>query len=301
MLKVFIDGYWSQDKPKSATDSLLLTLVERASGTKIEIVETAKNSDFIILYPFIPLWQRRRMGAVRRYYKFLGKKPAIKDLMGYLHNNVLAVSHENLDHHAWSWFANLIFECQMPRLTFWPQQIDPKGARFPYWWNYIQYEDIELSPDNYSRYGKPLDLKRLMSPFCQENKRQDWVVFLNRHMRYPRNSQVGLIQEKKQVDIYMPSSNPWQGNKYDLISKYKYVFCAENSCGYGYETEKLPEAWDSGTIPVGYVKNPLGDFNIEDWDFDLSDANEPFLSKPLITEQPDLYAVIGYLKNNLNS
>jgi hypothetical protein len=222
-----------------------------------------------------------------------------RNILSLPHNNVLAVSHENLDLASWSFFGNLIRYLKIPRLTFWPQTIDPEGFRFPYWWNYIKNDRYDINPNFYNRYGRAVDINKLLQPLDGfSNARKNAVCVLTRHLNYPRNYQIDQLSTKIDVDIFMSPLNEWSGNKYELISKYKYVFAAENSCGYGYETEKMIEAIDAGCVPVGYVNNPLGNFN----DFTTDDLEMACLnakSKPLLNQNgiPDFEDCENYIRN----
>jgi hypothetical protein len=295
MIKVFIDGFWSKEKPSYASQSLILTLIEKAHNLPVKVVEDLKSSDLIILYPFLSKVQRNRLRVMNKLSKFTKIKPSFSLLMGYPHDNIIAISHENLDSPDWAWFKTILLTYKLKRLTFWPKEIDPDGCRFPYWWNYVQHDDIELDPSCYSLYGKPLSLQKLMSPFEPNNAAKDKIALLQRHLRYPRNNQVKSLETFKPVDIYMPPHNSWHGTKHELLSTYKYNFCAENSCGYGYETEKLPEAWDAGCIPLGYIQNPLSQFSSEIF-FDSKIDIEKIIDFPLIKHKPDLSILINYIK-----
>ncbi|WP_157792543.1 hypothetical protein [Thiomicrospira microaerophila] len=273
-----------------------MALIEKAYKTNVKIVDDVNKSELILLYPFFTKKQKNRLKVIGNLYRLAKKKPSFSSLMGYPHERIIAVSHENLDSPDWSWFKNLLLTHNIKRLTFWPEEIDPDGCRFPYWWNYVQHEDFELEPEFYSRYGKPLCLQKLMSPFQPNRATLDRIAFLNRHLRYPRNNQVKILETFKPVDIFMAPKTPWNGTKHALLTDYKYIFCAENSCGYGYETEKLPEAWDAGCIPLGYIQNPLSQFSDEVFTESKIDI-EKINAYPLIKQKPDLQSLIRYIRN----
>ncbi len=60
---------------------------------------------------------------------------------------------------------------------------------------------------------------------------------------------------------------PITGDKFDILKKVKYTVCTENSYhpqfSHNYFTEKLPEAWMSGVVPLY-----MGCYNINDFGFD---------------------------------
>jgi hypothetical protein len=51
--------------------------------------------------------------------------------------------------------------------------------------------------------------------------------------------------------------------KYDVAQDYKFVFCFENDLFPGYVTEKAPEAWATGAIPLYWGLDSAGFFNSE--------------------------------------
>ena len=73
---------------------------------------------------------------------------------------------------------------------------------------------------------------------------------------------------------------------------------AENSLGYGYETEKLPEAWNAGCIPVGYLKCEPSAFNLEAVEGVLNKNSNLKTSINLLKEKPDLKHLFDYFLKN---
>jgi hypothetical protein len=49
--------------------------------------------------------------------------------------------------------------------------------------------------------------------------------------------------------------------KYETSKKYKFVFAFENDLFPGYVTEKAPEAWATGAIPLYWGSDPSGYLN----------------------------------------
>ena len=306
MIKVFIDGYTKADtKPKFSSDSFLLRLLEISTKQKIEVIEDIKKSDLILLYPFLSRKTKlkiklsKELSRDRKFNLFFSGKGKFSKVLNYPHDNIIAVAHENLDSRWWGWFRDFIVEHKIPRLTFWPESLDPLGARFPYWWNYADFPEIDLDTKIYSRYGKKIRISSLLKPFQPHLSGMDKICFLQRHMIFPRDYQIESLKKIKTVDTFMHPDNPWLGTKAELLNKYNYVFCAENSSGYGYETEKLPEAWNSGCFPMGYIKNPLGDFNDEIF-LDSILHQEKILARPLLVKEPNLSSLKKYLYDTLN-
>lgn len=296
-MNVYIDT--TGVKPQNARQSLILSLLEKALGAQVKLVDSPKNSDLIISTPHLYKSRRNRCKFLPGLGKYVSHYDNFAAIMGYPHQRVLVLTDENLDHPINRIYRKALLKYDVPRLTFWSEELDPQGCRFPYWWNYVQYEDIELEPSFYARYGKPLSLEKLMSPFVPNHAPKDRIAVLVNHLGFPRQNQLKQLEGFRPIDVYM-APNRWNGNKHQLLSEYKYIFCPENSCGYGYETEKLPEAWDAGCIPLGYIRNPLGDFSDEIFTDSRIDL-EKILTAPLVKEAPDLDSVVRYLKKVIHA
>jgi hypothetical protein len=77
---------------------------------------------------------------------------------------------------------------------------------------------------------------------------------------------------------------------------YKYAFCCENSSGFGYDSEKIPEAWMAGCIPCGVYLNPYSDFNPEILNLNNSKSDQVIYSIPLLLKKPNLVEIENYIK-----
>jgi len=174
-------------------------------------------------------------------------------------------------------------------------QIDPGGFRFPYWWNFVDWPEVPrehlfINP----RFGSSYDLDTLLSPLdlsASVPGRLDKAILLSRHMDFPRSSIVESIREVVPVEI---ARNVANGRKQALLRNYRFAVVAENSPGYGYETEKVPEAWVSGCIPVGFVRPPFSDFS-EGSTYFTDLMNLPSHLPPLLAERPTLTSLFSYL------
>jgi hypothetical protein len=128
---------------------------------------------------------------------------------------------------------------------------------------------------------------------------------------------VERLSALKQVDVYGPlSGKPFQGSKYELLSRYRFNLCFENSTFPGYYTEKLLQSWVGGCVPLYYSDrwferdfNPRAAINRCDFasldqfveyvasvDQSPSDFNE-LLSEPLLLQRPTLDPAISFLRS----
>jgi hypothetical protein len=113
------------------------------------------------------------------------------------------------------------------------------------------------------------------------------------------------------------SSKKAASEKYATSQQYKFVFAFENDLFPGYVTEKAPEAWATGAIPLYWGSDPLGYLNqeamvnlanyqnlekftqrvgeisndLQEWQ---SIANQPILNK-----RPNLDEVVSVIRNAL--
>jgi hypothetical protein len=103
----------------------------------------------------------------------------------------------------------------------------------------------------------------------------------------------------------------------EIASKYRFVLCFENDLYPGYVTEKLPEAWATGAIPLYWGDdrskyfNPEAFINLNNFDkYDdflqiIRKINEneqkwtSVASRPLIKKQPSLETATAVLRGAL--
>lgn len=298
-MKVKLIG-WALDI-ESFEKTLVHRLIEYITARKINIVKKG-SADITIVYPYFihtELTTKKRI-----IEKYLKKK--IISLEGLLNldpnrDKVVVISHENLDRINWYEFGQLLLQSNFPRMTSWPKSIDENGIRFPYWYNYVDWN--ELPPiGRYERFGlyyKPEDLLSPLSPLSSSN-RLNRIVAVTSHLDHPRQSVIEHLSKVLPVDVYGGVGEKLQTNKIELLRKYRFNLVTENSIGYGYETEKVPEAWISGCIPIGYISSPLGDFDRDVLTYDDID-NQNALIKPLLNiSQLDLEPIIKYLAEKLS-
>jgi hypothetical protein len=209
----------------------------------------------------------------------------------------LFISHENLDRpYWWRIYGSLIIHSKLPRLTYWPKNIDPEGARFPYWFNYVEWPKYSR-PNFYSRFGMLYCLDVLMSPLKEDISRKNEVILIASHLDYPRASILQRLSLTKAVKVFGRAGAIFQGGKYLLMKNYKFSLCCENSLGFGYDSEKIPEAWMAGCIPCGVYPNPYSDFNQEVlYGTEFNDSSDAYI-KPLLLKKPNLIEIEEYVKN----
>jgi hypothetical protein len=302
-LRVALLGGSDESEAPNVGDSVVLRLLEIASGTRVELVQT-KAADLVLIQPYRYPFKSTAAGTT---FESMAKRiPVYKDkdgaerILRKLYKipsgaRILAISHENLDRRPWQAFGNLLLQTEIPRLTFWPQDIDPKGFRFPYWWNYVDWPEIpRLGAAERTRFGSLYDIETLCATqdmSDDSHPRYEKAVWLTRHLDFPRGSILAMI--KKYMDVDVIQGVPW-GQKMELLRSYRYCVTTENSTGYGYETEKNLEARVAGCIPVGYIQNPFSDFNENAFFFHPPTERVTELP-PLLNQVPTLDGLLKYL------
>lgn len=108
-------------------------------------------------------------------------------------------------------------------------------------------------------------------------------------------------------------------SKFEILEDYKFCLCPENGIYPGYITEKLIEAWFSGTIPIWSGSNFSGSGinekafvnyqNFNDMRKFLTriinlDQNENdykyIYEQPLLLKSPEIEPVVEFLKNSID-
>lgn len=197
-----------------------------------------------------------------------------------------------------------------------------KHLRLPYWMEMVDWSHEGLMGNANPRYGQLLNLERLQSPLGHQFlTREQKGVLLSSHLREPRASALSALQKLMPVDGFGPyfdkqikdhhSSNFL---KKDILTSYAYNLCPENGVYPGYVTEKIPEAFAAGCLPITYVDQSVDvDFNpgafinlapMAEGSYDRLEEIlqskiilEAYTGEPLITQRPSLEPLRNFLKN----
>jgi len=149
--------------------------------------------------------------------------------------------------------------------------INSSEVRFPYWQWYINWQGIEISQP-YKRFSEIYSVPQLMEPISKNygkiskdsfEKNPPKAVLLTSHLKRHRLKLYLNCRISIGCDLYGKKYTPITKDKKELLSQYQINLCPENYVGQGYITEKIPEAFLSGCIPVTYC-NPddlILDFN----------------------------------------
>lgn len=302
--KVAVVGDIPYMDSKNIDNDLLLRVLSMVTDSSIKVVEPS-HAELVVVYPYRWPFRSTLAGAAlqslhRKVLRRWGPEQTLRSLYRLpRRTKLLFVSPENLERRPWQVLGNIVSQTDIPRLTFWPEVIDPSGFRFPYWWNYVEWVEIPRPEFSRStRFGALYDLDTLLSDWAppqHPRSRQERAIWLVQHLDFPR--QQVLEQLRRTIDVDVVSNVPF-GKKMAVLETYKYCVVTENSVGYGYETEKLPEARLSGCIPIGFIGNPLTEFNPDAALFGVPKGGVQRLP-PLLRNRPDINSLFSYLAGRL--
>lgn len=142
--------------------------------------------------------------------------------------------------------------------------------RLPYWMEVVDWSHEGIVGNANPRYGELLKLERLQAPLGDQFlKREQKAILITSHMREPRFSCYENLKKILPVDGMGPyfdqSIKDHHSSKFfkkEILQNYAFNLCPENSLYPGYVTEKVPEAFATGCLPITYVDESMDvDFN----------------------------------------
>lgn len=191
------------------------------------------------------------------------------------------------------------------QIGFWTEYQEFSNVyRFPYWKWHLDYLEYRNNIE-YKRFGNLISIEGLMRPISatftreQLRNRKNRAILFSKHLKEPRGTFFNLTNKIIGCDGIGDAFNNGNKNlgKLDILKTYKFNLCPENSLGDGYITEKIPEAFQSGCVPITWCKpSDLDlDFNKEAvinlFGLDLYDCTE--VLKDLLNEGPLFRKVIS--------
>ncbi len=201
-------------------------------------------------------------------------------------------------------------------LSFDMHSFDGRNAYLPLWW--ITSSDI-LVPTISPYLGRPITIEQMLNPRkpSLEGRVKFCAAFIGK--AYPfRMHAISAISKIGKVDVFggfaRDTRQTRAEEKYDISQNYKFVFAFENDLYPGYVTEKVPEAWATGAVPLYWGSDPAGYLNqksfinlanfhtLEDFVEEVSEVHQNdelwsrYASEPLLIKRPSLDHVIEVLK-----
>lgn len=199
--------------------------------------------------------------------------------------------------------------------------INSRQHRSPYWMEMLDWAHEGLTGNCNRRFGKLLSIQQMLTPLGNQFlTRSHKAAFISSHLHEPRKSLLSWLSKFIEIDGFGPAfnhniSNHNESNftKYDLLQRYAFNLCPENGIYPGYYTEKVPEAFAAGCLPIAWADtnikmdfNPLALINLEpmvwnqlnDLDNLLRDRTrmKDFAEQPLLLQQPSLEPLKNFIK-----
>jgi len=201
-----------------------------------------------------------------------------------------------------------------------------KHTRLPYWMEMMDWSHEGLVGNTNPRYGQLLKLSTLQAPLGDQFlKREQKAVIMTSHLREPRASSLAALQKLMPVegmgpyfDANIKDHHSSSFLKKDILAKYAFNLCPENGIHPGYVTEKIPEAFAAGCLPITFVDESVSvDFNpkafinlgpmaknsFEELEQRLHSKAllEAYAEEPLMTQIPSLRNLKKFLQNVTSS
>ena len=204
-------------------------------------------------------------------------------------------------------------------LTFDLNSYGKKNAYLPLWW----LTSTDLVQPTISPYlGKSITIDQLL-----KNRNPDWAsrdkfcaAFIGK--AYPfRMQAIAALSKIGKVDVYgeiaRNEKNHAALEKFNTSQLFHFIFAFENDLFPGYVTEKAPEAWATGAVPLYWGSDPQGYINqnalinlanFENLDTFVSAVSKVNSSKELweaiarekfLAKEPNLNEVLKLLRNTM--
>ena len=148
----------------------------------------------------------------------------------------------------------------------------PEHFRLPLWIEGLDWTGEGIKGVKNPRFGKLIAIDRLMQPLGREFlSRPKRAAFFSSHLREPRKTLFKALCQIIPVDGMGPffdssviDHNQSRYTKFNVLQNYGFNLCPENSLYPGYCTEKIPDAFAAGSLPISWIDvNVRHDFNPE--------------------------------------
>lgn len=198
---------------------------------------------------------------------------------------------------------------------------DERHFRMPLWWASIDWTRHGVRNVPTPRIRKLIDIETLMQPLGEGVlQRPRKAAFFTTHMLQPRETIFSELSQAIEIDGYGPYFDPSIAHhnrssilKDDILRSYMFNLCPENTMFPGYYTEKVPEAFGAGCIPITWAdQNIASEFNREALinlaDFAAMGYREGFkkalsaesmarlVSTPLLDKVPDFTSLLRFVE-----
>ena len=193
--------------------------------------------------------------------------------------------------------------------------------RFPYWKWFLDWPEIPDLPP-FPRFGTRLCIDQLMRPIeasysaQQLARRSVNAIMLSHHLVSPRKRLYRLTDDMIGCSGFGGAfgKDDRSAPKMPMLQNFRFSLCPENSIGDGYITEKIPEAFYSGCVPISWCRpedlaedfNPRAVLNLYGLNDDEclevlqhlktdSGFYKSFIREPLLLKKPSLTPLLNFI------
>lgn len=305
--------------PISEAERPFATLLEMALNRPVEIVTTNKGMvdieiESVYGRPAIPSLKTRAYRLLASHttkgIDFSSRKYSINQQPTGKSQFSIFFTGENERPPLGSWDAYLTFDLH---------SYGGRNAYLPLWW--ITSSNL-IEPTVSPYLGKEITIEQMMQRRVAEwsQRKKFCVAFVGK--AYPfRMQAIAALSRVGKVDVFggiaRNSNRAKAKEKFEISQSYKFVFAFENDLFPGYVTEKAPEAWATGAVPLYWGSDPEGylnsaallnlvDFkNLDTYVERILEVNNDrelwtsIAEQPLLQRQPNLNEVMKVLRERL--
>jgi hypothetical protein len=139
--------------------------------------------------------------------------------------------------------------------------------RFPLWMSMFDWSQEGGPSFGEERFGPPVKMEHLLRPLGAQDGRLAKAILISSHQKEPRATLLAAVRSVMEVECYgkaFPENAHRSFLKLDVCRDKQFALCPENSMSPGYYTEKIPDAFATGCIPITWCdENVRHDFNPE--------------------------------------
>jgi hypothetical protein len=192
--------------------------------------------------------------------------------------------------------------------------------RMPNWWSSVDWSSQGVSNKPSPRIRKLVPPDQLCTPLgIATLRRPRKAAIFASHMPGARATLLRELSRVMEVDGYGRYFDPTIRHhnssrifKDDVLQNYMFSLCPENEIFPGYYTEKVPESYAAGSIPLGWADQNIGvdfqggfinlaDFASEGYAAGLRQALEPaqleeLVSTPLMNTPPSIRGLVSFME-----
>jgi len=198
--------------------------------------------------------------------------------------------------------------------------------RLPFWMEFLDWSREGLTGNTNPRFGRLLSVNELLRPLGNSFlSREKKAVMFSSHLRGPRRGVYEGLSAIMPVDGMGPifdhliaDHNHSSFTKESVLKSYAFNLCPENGLYPGYYTEKIPEAFAAGALPIAWTDsnvqmdfNPRAFINLQPYAYEhyqtplnmLLDQQylNSFCDQPLLLKTPTLDPLKEFMREILRS